>query len=149
RAPVLDELIAAQLAQGCRPAGARERAWAALERVDARPCAELWSHELDAGDAMCISIARALVREPSLLLVDEPTTNVNLRSRDRIVSLLHSLAQEGVAILASVGGGTGLFGADRALSISEGALHGHAAPELAEVMELPAAPGLVTLPRSS
>jgi len=137
RAPVLDELIASQLAQGSRPAQARERAWAALERVDARPCAELWPRELDSGDAMRVSIARALVREPSLLLIDEPTTDVNLRSRDGIIALLHSLSQEGVAILASVGGGTGLFGADRALSISDGRLHGHAAPELAEVMELP------------
>jgi putative ABC transport system ATP-binding protein len=135
RAPVLDELIAAQLAQGLQADGARERALAALERVDARRCGELRPHELDSGDAVRVSIARALVRAPSLLLIDEPTTNVDLRSRDRIVSLLRSLAQEGIAVLASVGGGTDLFGADRTLAISDGALSGHAAPELAEVVE--------------
>jgi ABC-type sugar transport system ATPase subunit len=135
--PMLEELVVAQLAHGWRLSGARKRAWAALERVDARRCAELRPYELDAAEAVRVSIARALVQEPSLLLLDEPTTSVDLRKRDPILALLRSLAQEGIAILVSVGGGTGLFGADRALALSEGELRGHVAPELAQVVALP------------
>jgi putative ABC transport system ATP-binding protein len=137
RQPLLQELIAAQLAHGRRLSGARERAWAALERVDARDCAEALPQELEAAEAVRISIATALVQEPALMLIDEPTTNVDLRKRDAILGLLRSLVEGGVAILVSVGSGTGLFGADRALALSEGALHGHATPELAPVVELP------------
>lgn len=137
RQPVLEDLMASQLAHGHRLSGARERAWTALERVDARRCAELRPHDLDSAEAVRVSIARALLQEPALLLIDEPTTNVDLRKRDGILQLLRSLAQEGIAILLSVGSGTGLFGADRVLALSEGRLHGHASPELAEVVTLP------------
>jgi putative ABC transport system ATP-binding protein len=135
--PLLEELIASQLAQGRRLSGARQRAFAALERVDACDCAEAHPQELEAAEAVRVSIAIALMQEPMLMLIDEPTTNVDLRKRDTILGLLRSLVEDGVSILVSVGSGTGLFGADRALALSEGELHGHMSPELAPVVQLP------------
>lgn len=134
---VLEELVGAQLALGVRPAGARERAWEALERVGARRCEGRRPYELDSDEAVRVSIARALLQEPSLVIIDEPTARVDLRKRDGILELLRTLAREGITVLMSVDKSTGLLGADRALSLSHGQLHGHLSPEVADVVPLP------------
>jgi ABC-type lipoprotein export system ATPase subunit len=134
---VLDELIAAQLALGVRPSGARARAGDVLERVGAPQCEAQRPCELDHGEAVRVSIARALLQEPSLVLIDEPTTSVEPLERDRVLELLRSLSRERIAVLMSVDKGTSLFVADRALSLADGVLRGHAAPELARVVPLP------------
>jgi ABC-type sugar transport system ATPase subunit len=133
---VLDELIAAQLAVGVRPSGARARASGALERTGACECAGRRPCELSSAEAVRVAMARALLLEPSLLIVDEPTTGVEAHERDRILELLRSLRQEGIAVLMSLDKGIGLFAADRALALGEGRLRGHVAPEVAEVLPL-------------
>jgi ABC-type multidrug transport system ATPase subunit len=135
--PVVEELIFSQLALGASPAHAKERAWSALERVGASRCAQLRPYELDSSEAIKASIARALVREPSLLLIDEPTSGVDLLQRTAIFALLRSLTADGMAVLTSVGESTGLYGADRVLALSGGDLRGHVAPEMAQVVQMP------------
>lgn len=134
---VLHGLIAAQLALGVRPACARERAWQALDRVEALGCGQRRPYELERDEAVRVSIAAALVQQPGLIVIDEPTTAVDVLKRDGILQLLRSIARDGIAVLMTVEKSTGLFGADRALSLSEGVLHGHRSPELAEVLALP------------
>jgi len=134
---VLEELIAAQLALGVRSSGARCRASQALERAGAGACAARRPAELDRAESVRVAIARALLQEPAMLIVDEPTTGVEDLERVRILELLRSLTAEGIAILMSVDKGNGLFAADRALSLSEGRLRGHLAPEVAQVLPMP------------
>jgi putative ABC transport system ATP-binding protein len=134
---VLEELIGAQLALGVKAAGARARASQALERVNAYVCGDRRPFELDRADAVRVSVARALVQQPGLLIIDEPTKGVDLLKRDGILELLRSLSREGLAVLMSAQKGTGVFGADRVLALSDGELRGHAAPEMAQVVELP------------
>jgi putative ABC transport system ATP-binding protein len=134
---VLDELIAAQLARGIRRSKARARAWSALERTDARRCEGHSPYELDRNEEVRVAIARALLQDPSLLVIDEPIKGVDALERDNILELLRSLAQDRIAVLMSLDKGVGLFAADRALSLGEGQLRGHVAPELAPVVELP------------
>jgi predicted ABC-type transport system involved in lysophospholipase L1 biosynthesis ATPase subunit len=133
---VLDELMAGQLARGVQPRVARLRAWTALERTGVESCAAHGLPVLDGAEAVRIGLARALVLQPSLLMIDEPTAGVDLLERDGVLSLLRSLADEGIAILTSTGESTGLSGADRALSLSDGELHGSICPELAPVVPL-------------
>jgi ABC-type sugar transport system ATPase subunit len=64
---------------------------------------------------------------------------VDLLQRDGILSLLRSLADDGVAVLASTGESTALRGADRTLTLSEGELRGPPARGLATVLPLRAA----------
>jgi len=132
---VRDHLIVGLLARGVPLPLAASRARAALERVEMGRCATLRPSELDCAEAVRVAIARALAFAPRLLLIDEPTIGVDLLARDGILLLLQSLAQEGMAILASTGESPGLSGA-RALTLSEGELHGRRARELATVVPL-------------
>jgi len=134
---VLDELIAAQLALGIKLSGARARASHALERVHASHCEARHPYELSRAEAVRVAIAGALLQEPALVVVDEPTTGVEDLERDPILELLRSLTDDGTAVLMSLDKGIGLFASNRALSLSHGQLRGHLARELAPVVELP------------
>jgi putative ABC transport system ATP-binding protein len=135
---VIDRLITAQLTRGIQGPSARTHAHEALERTNASHCATLKPSELDITETMLVGIARALVHQPKVLVIDEPTLGVDLFERDRILSLLRRLADDGIAVLMSVGETTCLAGADRALSLADGELHGELQPptELAPVIEL-------------
>jgi ABC-type sugar transport system ATPase subunit len=84
-----------------------------------------------------VAIAGALVLNPALLVIEEPTRGVDLLERDAILALLRALADEGLAVLMSAGEATALSGADRAVSLADGVLRGSLAPELAQVLPLP------------
>jgi putative ABC transport system ATP-binding protein len=133
---VLDQVIVGLLARGVSPADARTRARCALARVDAEELAAQRLAALDVGESVRVAIARALALEPALLVIDEPTKGVDLLERDEILALLRSLADEGIAVLASTGESTGLAGADQAFVISEGELRGAPPAELATVLPL-------------
>lgn len=55
--------------------------------------------ELSGGQQQKVLIARAIVSEPSMLLLDEPFNGVDVRSQSEIISLLMSLREKGVSIL--------------------------------------------------
>jgi putative ABC transport system ATP-binding protein len=134
---VIDRLITAQLTRGIRVAAARVHAEEALERAGASHCATLKPRELRIAEAVLVGIARSLVHQPELLVIDEPMLGVEERARDQILSVLRTLADEGVSVLMSVGDVGCLAGADRALSLTGGELHGELqATELAPVIQL-------------
>ncbi len=133
---VLDELMAGQLARGVPASAARVRARSALEQAGVEHCAARELRELDSAEAVRVSLARALALEPSLLVIDEPIKGVDLLERDRVLALLRSLADKGIAVLMSAGESTELAGSHRALSLSGGELHGSLRPELATVVPL-------------
>jgi len=54
--------------------------------------------QLSGGQQQCIAIARALVAEPSILLVDEPTGNLDSKSSDQIMATLEALNQQGTTL---------------------------------------------------
>ncbi len=138
---VSEELVIGQLARGISSRTARKRTFAALERTGAQGCAASATADLDIGEAVRVAIARALTLGPRLLAIDEPTKGVDPIERDEILSLLRSLADDGLAILTCIGETTAFAGADRALSLSEGELRGRLAPELAPVIPLRARAG--------
>ena len=78
----------------------RRRAMRALSRVG---LAERVSHrptELSGGQQQRVGIARALVKEPSILLADEPTGNLDSQSTDEVVSILQDLnRREGLTVI--------------------------------------------------
>lgn len=133
---ILAQIMVNPLARGASPSAARSRAREALERAGVGRCAALGADELDSTEAVRVALARSLALQPRLLVIDEPTKGVDLLDRDGILLLLRSLADEGIAVLMSTSETTCLSGADRALSLSAGELHGRPTLELAPVVPL-------------
>jgi putative ABC transport system ATP-binding protein len=134
--PVLEVVMVSLLARGISGELARRRACDALERAGAAGCAALSISRLDTAEAVRVALARVLALAPRLLVIDDPIAGVDLSQRDGILALLRSLADEGMAVLASAGESTALSGADRTLALGEGELRGPPAPELAPVLPL-------------
>ncbi|MDD4515777.1 ATP-binding cassette domain-containing protein [Massilibacteroides sp.] len=56
-------------------------------------------HELSGGEQQRIVIARALLNNPSIILADEPTGNLDPETGGQIVQLLHDICKEGTAVI--------------------------------------------------
>ena len=76
-----------------------DRADAALAQIEATHLADRDFEELSSGEARRILIARALVHGPKALLLDEPTTSLDLAAQHDLREAMRRLAQSGIAIL--------------------------------------------------
>jgi putative ABC transport system ATP-binding protein len=84
---------------GIAPAERRERAMKALARVGLADRVEHRPGELSGGQQQRVAVARALVTDPSLILADEPTGNLDSRSSQDVLSLFDELHESGRTIV--------------------------------------------------
>ncbi len=90
----VENVEAALVPQRVSPAERRARATQALEAVGLGDRAQHLPSELSSGQQQRVGIARALVKEPKVLLADEPTGNLDGDTRDEIIALLERLWHE-------------------------------------------------------
>ena len=76
---------------GLPKADARDQAAAYLERVGLGDKLHAYPRELSGGQQQRVALARAMVLEPSLLLADEPTGNLDTRASDEVAGLLRQV----------------------------------------------------------
>jgi ABC-type lipoprotein export system ATPase subunit len=93
-----------------------------IDRLGLRQVAGSLPHQLSGGEQQRFAIARALVNDPSLLLADEPTGNLDAEAGAEVLRLLRAGADEGraVVMVTHEAGATAM--ADRVLRLTEGKL---------------------------
>ena len=119
---VLENVMLAELYVGMPRKGRRERALEALERVGLNDRADFLPTRLSGGQRQRAAIARSLMAEPSLLLCDEPTGDLDSKSADNVLDILGGLSHGGMTLIVITHDDHVASRADRRVRIMDGEL---------------------------
>lgn len=81
------------------PAAVRAQAKSIMERLEIDHLAKRHIRDLSGGEQQRVFLARALISEPELLVLDEPTSGVDMRTAENVLHMLADLNREGITIL--------------------------------------------------
>jgi putative ABC transport system ATP-binding protein len=100
-----------------------KRAVAALERVGLAGRMKHKPNQLSGGEKQRVAIARALICNPSILLADEPTGNLDTKTSDDILELFDKLHREGQTIIMVTHEETVACHAERIIRMRDGGIY--------------------------
>ncbi len=100
----------------------RQRALELLDRVEVGAQADKLPATLSGGEQQRVAIARALANEPSLVLADEPTGNLDSVTAKAILDLFRDMANRGTTVVIATHEADIARVIDRRIEISDGAL---------------------------
>jgi putative ABC transport system ATP-binding protein len=112
------------LYRGVRRRERHERSIAALEAVGLADRMNHQPNELSGGQQQRVAVARALVAEPSLLLADEPTGNLDSHSTSDVLDLMDRLHDQGRTIVMITHEDDVAERADRIITLVDGLMEG-------------------------
>ena len=121
-APITDRENTPSNTAASRPDLFATRARTLLTQLGVADLADSYPRELSGGEMRRVSIARALMNQPSLLIADEPTGDLDQESTDIVMRLLKDQANNGTAILMVTHDPDALEYADRVYRMDAGVL---------------------------
>ncbi|MGZ3797925.1 MAG: ABC transporter permease [Pseudobdellovibrionaceae bacterium] len=77
----------------------QEKALVYLEKVGLKTRSEHKSNELSGGQQQRVAIARALINNPKIIFADEPTGNLDSKSKEEIMEILKGLSLQGITVV--------------------------------------------------
>jgi iron complex transport system ATP-binding protein len=106
-------------------------AWQAMEKTSTQPLAERRIGELSGGEIQCLLIARVLAQETEVILLDEPTANLDIGRQIETLDLIKNLCrQDNLAILAALHDlNLAVQYCDRLILINNGRIHAEGTPK--------------------
>ena len=108
------------LYQGIPRARRRNLVREALELVDLSSRARHRPEQLSGGQQQRAAVARAVVNDPSLILADEPTGNLDTKNGDEVMGMLKTLHEQGATILMVTHSPSHSARADRIVNLLDG-----------------------------
>lgn len=119
---VSENVMLPLLFSGVNDKEAHQRAQEALAEVGLGESTDKFPLQLSGGERQRVAIARALVFNPEILLADEPTGNLDVKTSEQIVELLKAINKKGTTIFMATHN-EGLIGAtDRVIKLEKGKL---------------------------
>lgn len=133
--PTVAEDVALGLTRGKRKPEHERKVTEVLERLGIANLADRFTHQLSGGEQQLVALAGSLVRHPKILLLDEPTTHLDLAFTGRMRAAIDELDQQ--AIVASHDLDL-IAGCNRVLVIENGEVDfdGAAEPAIARYLEI-------------
>lgn len=124
---VLENVMLPLRAQGVVKSVARERAAALLNRIGLGHRMEHFPSQISGGESQRVAVARAVVKNPPLVLADEPTGNLDSENRQRFIDVLNTLqAEDKLTIIVVTHEAELAMAASRRLLMRDGKIEGPA-----------------------
>ncbi|MCD6288158.1 MAG: ABC transporter ATP-binding protein, partial [Candidatus Hydrogenedentes bacterium] len=95
---VFDDVAFGPLNMGCSPDEVRDRVSRALDRVGLTGFDDRPPHHLSGGEKRAASIATVLSMDPTILVLDEPTSTLDARSRRSVMNVLKEMSSTRIII---------------------------------------------------
>jgi len=124
---VLANVMMPMLVAGLSRGQAEERARAALDKVGLLARASAQPLALSGGEQQRVSIARAIVNRPQIILADEPTANLDRASANKVFDALRAFNKVGVTCVISTHDDLVLESGARVIRLAQGELQAEAA----------------------